>query len=191
MTKLQASIDNGAVLSPTISDGGQIIVTLEESAVGEFEISNDDNIQAILVPDNNEINVQIIGSGAKGKDGLNAYEMWLEDGNQGTIDDFFNSLKGVDGRNYIHPDSHSADMIIETEEKQFVSIEDKLRLSGYIHDQIMSSEIWIVSHTLDKYPSVSVVDTGGNLVFGDVEYINKAELKIFFNHEFSGKAYLN
>lgn len=148
-------------------------------------------LQATLAPDKNEINVQIIGSGPKGKDGLSAYEVWLENGNQGTIDDFFNSLKGADGGDYIHPDSHPADMIIETEEKQFISFNDKLKLSGYIHDQIMSSNVWIVNHTLDKFPSVSVVDTGGNLVMGDVEYITTSQLKISFNHEFSGKAYLN
>ena len=191
MTKLQANIDNDAILNPTISDSGQIIVTLGENAVGRFEISSDDNIQGALVPDNNEINVQIRPSGAKGKDGLSASEMWLEDGNQGTIDDFFNSLKGADGFNYIHPDSHSANMIIETEERQFISFDDKLKLSGYIHDQIMSSTVWIINHTLDKFPSVSVVDTGGNLVMGDVEYITTSQLKISFNHEFSGKAYLN
>lgn len=154
------------------------------------EIGNENNIQVNLSP-NNEINVQIVGSGPKGRDGLDAYEMWLAKGNEGTIDDFFDSLKGADGNNYIHPDTHSANMIIETEQKQFISLIDKLKLSGYIHDQIMSSKIWIVNHTLNKFPSVSVVDSGGNLVMGDVTYINTSQLKISFNYEFSGKAYLN
>lgn len=154
------------------------------------KIGNENNIQVNLSP-NNEINVQIVGSGPKGRDGLDAYEMWLAKGNEGTIDDFFDSLKGADGNNYIHPDTHSANMIIETEQKQFISLIDKLKLSGYIHDQIMSSKIWIVNHTLNKFPSVSVVDSGGNLVMGDVTYINTSQLKISFNYEFSGKAYLN
>jgi hypothetical protein len=136
----------------------------------------------------NEISVNIVGTGARG---LSAYEVWLKDGNNGTIEDFLQSLKGADGGAYIHPDFHSADIIEETEERQFISLEEKLRLSGYIHDQISSSQVWHVTHTLDKFPSVSVVDTGGNLVIGDVEYITTSELKISFNHEFSGKAYLN
>ena len=85
----------------------------------------------------------------------------------------------------------SADSIIETDEKQFISLADKLKLAGFIHDQIATSSTWVVNHTLDKFPSVSVVDTGGNLVMGDVEYISTSQLKIYFSYEFSGKAYLN
>lgn len=136
----------------------------------------------------NEISVNIVGIGARG---LSAYEIWLKNGNKGTIEDFLESLKGKDGGAYIHPDSHPADMIEETEERQFISLEEKLRLSGYIHDQIAPSRIWHVTHNLDKFPSVTVVDTGNNVVVGDIEYISREELKITFSYEFSGKAYLN
>lgn len=68
---------------------------------------------------------------------------------------------------------------------------DSLKASGFIHNQIASSKEWDIEHTLEKFPSVSVVDSGGNLVMGDVEYISKSRLKILFNYEFSGKAYLN
>lgn len=131
-----------------------------------------------------EINIQI----QSGSQGLSAYEIWLRAGNSGTEQDFVDSLKASE---YSHPDTHSANMIVETEEKQFISTTDKLKLSGFIHDQIASSEEWAVEHTLEKFPSVSVVDSGGNLVIGDVEYISKSRLKILFNYEFSGKAYLN
>lgn len=85
----------------------------------------------------------------------------------------------------------SAENIIETTEKQFVTLAQKSSISGFIHDQIAASNLWIVNHTLAKFPSVSVVDTGGNLVMGDVEYVSNSQLKIRFAHEFSGKAYLN
>lgn len=180
MTNIQSTI-----LESTVSQGVHFIVTL-----GEGDIGNKNNIQVNSSP-NNEINVQIIGSGPKGRDGLDAYEMWLAKGNEGTIDDFFNSLKGADGNSYIHPDTHSANMIIETEQKQFISSIDKLKLSGYIHDQIPSSKIWIVNHPLNKFPSVSIVDSGKNLVIGDIKYIDASNLEISFTCEFSGKAYLN
>jgi hypothetical protein len=32
-----------------------------------------------------------------GEDGLSAYQIWLEEGNKGTVDDFLESLKGEDG----------------------------------------------------------------------------------------------
>lgn len=126
--------------------------------------------------------------GEKGDKGLSAYEIWLRAGNSGTEQDFLDSLKASE---YSHPDTHSANMIVETEEKQFISRIDKLKLSGFIHNQIASSKEWDIEHTLEKFPSVSVVDSGGNLVIGDVEYISKSRLKILFNYEFSGKAYLN
>ena len=61
----------------------------------------------------------------------------------------------------------------------------------YIHEQIMSSSEWVISHGLGRYPSVTVVDSAGSVVYGSIEYISKNEILIFFTAEFSGKAYLN
>lgn len=68
---------------------------------------------------------------------------------------------------------------------------DKLRISGYIHTQILSSKTWIINHTLNKYPSVTIVDTSGNIVIGDVKYISNFQLEVNFNAQFSGVAYLS
>ena len=45
----------------------------------------------------NEINVDIIGTGARGKEGKSAYESWLDLGNEGTEQEYLASLKGDDG----------------------------------------------------------------------------------------------
>ena len=45
----------------------------------------------------NEINVDIIGTGARGKEGKSAYEIWIDLGNEGTEQEFLASLKGQDG----------------------------------------------------------------------------------------------
>ena len=45
----------------------------------------------------NEINVDIIGTGARGKEGESAYEIWLDLGNEGTEQEFLASLKGDKG----------------------------------------------------------------------------------------------
>lgn len=63
--------------------------------------------------------------------------------------------------------------------------------SGYVHIQIAAATTWDITHDLDKYPSVTVVDTGGNVVVGDVEYITTSHIRVHFSAEFSGKAYLN
>lgn len=42
-----------------------------------------------------EIKVSIIGTGARGREGKSAYEVWLEAGNVGTIEDFLNNMKDI------------------------------------------------------------------------------------------------
>lgn len=62
---------------------------------------------------------------------------------------------------------------------------------NYTHNQIAASSSWEITHNLGKHPSVSVVDSGGNWVVGDIAYTNENTLTINFTAAFSGKAYLN
>ena len=64
-------------------------------------------------------------------------------------------------------------------------------VSTYIHTQSSASSSWTINHNLDKYPSVSVVDSAGNKVIGDVEYTSRNSVVVSFCATFSGKAYLN
>ena len=61
----------------------------------------------------------------------------------------------------------------------------------YVHTQSVAASVWTITHNLDKYPSVTVVDSGENVVVGDVQYIDRNSLTVAFNGAFSGKAYLN
>lgn len=62
---------------------------------------------------------------------------------------------------------------------------------NYTHTQAVASTVWEVNHGLDKCPSVTVVDSAGNVVIGDVVYIDKNNVRITFVSAFSGKAYFN
>jgi len=62
---------------------------------------------------------------------------------------------------------------------------------NYVHNQVVASNTWSVSHNLNKYPSVTIVDSGENVVIGDVQYIDLNNIKITFTSTFSGKAYFN
>ena len=64
-------------------------------------------------------------------------------------------------------------------------------METYVHSQIASSVEWKIEHSLKRYPSVTVVDTGGNVVVGSVQYIDKNNIIILFTCEFSGTVYLN
>ena len=48
-----------------------------------------------------------------------------------------------------------------------------------------------ITHNLNKYPSVSVIDSVNNVVYTSVEYINLNRVKIYTTSIFSGKSYLN
>lgn len=61
----------------------------------------------------------------------------------------------------------------------------------YMHDQGVPSVTWTIQHNLDKRPSVTVVDTGGTVVIGEVEYLDSNNVVVTFNASFSGEAYLN
>ncbi len=62
---------------------------------------------------------------------------------------------------------------------------------GYIHDQGTPSDIWTITHNLNKYPAATVVDSANSEVIGEIQYTNLNTLTVTFSSPFSGKAYLN
>tara|TARA_R110000737_G_scaffold352113_1_gene396799 strand:+ start:375 stop:713 length:339 start_codon:yes stop_codon:yes gene_type:complete len=66
-----------------------------------------------------------------------------------------------------------------------------LGISTYTHDQGVPNTTWTIIHNLDKRPSVTVIDTAGSVVIGDISYVDNNEVEINFNASFGGKAYLN
>ena len=57
--------------------------------------------------------------------------------------------------------------------------------------QSTAAAVWTVIHDLDKFPSVTMVLSTGQVGNGDVTYINSNKLTITFAGDESGKAYLN
>ena len=64
-------------------------------------------------------------------------------------------------------------------------------LTTYVHDQLVPSDAWIIPHNLGRWPSVSVVDSSGAVVFGNVEYLSASAVRVTFSAAFGGTAYLN
>ena len=62
---------------------------------------------------------------------------------------------------------------------------------NYVYSQTVASDVWDIEHNLKKYPSVTIVDSGGNGVVGEVTYLSKDKVQVSFSAAFSGKAYLN
>lgn len=61
----------------------------------------------------------------------------------------------------------------------------------YVHDQALPSASWVIQHSLDRYPSATVVDSAGNTIICDVQYDSVDQITIRFSAAFSGRAYLN
>lgn len=61
----------------------------------------------------------------------------------------------------------------------------------YVHDQQTSSATWTVTHNMNKYPAVNIVDTANDIIMGEVKYNSLNQLTITFTAAISGKAYLN
>ena len=57
--------------------------------------------------------------------------------------------------------------------------------------QEVISKVWEIEHNMNKYPAVTIVDAGGNVLYTEVEYIDKNNLEVRFVASTSGKAYLN
>ena len=57
--------------------------------------------------------------------------------------------------------------------------------------QSSAATTWNITHNLGKFPSVSVVDSGNTIVYGDIVYTSENALTITFSAAFGGKAYLN
>ncbi len=53
------------------------------------------------------------------------------------------------------------------------------------------TDIVIVEHNLNKYPSVSVIDSAGDEVEGDIFYNSVSQLTVQFANTFSGKIICN
>lgn len=62
---------------------------------------------------------------------------------------------------------------------------------NYVHNQAIASAVWNVNHGLNKFCSVTIVDSAEDVVEGDITYIDSNNVTITFSAPFTGKAYFN
>ncbi|MBS9525895.1 hypothetical protein KI659_17880, partial [Litoribacter alkaliphilus] len=88
---------------PLLRRQAGMLVTVMDDGTGKyktFQLISQDTTNEL---ENNDNWVEFAPGGANpgtgsGQDGKSAFELWLEGGNQGTVDDFFASLKGEEGK---------------------------------------------------------------------------------------------
>jgi hypothetical protein len=82
---------------------------------------------------------------------------------------------------------------------QSIEILDKYSIVGlgtssdkhFVFQQNTPASSWVITHNLNKRPSVVVVDSAESVVVGEVEYNSDNQVTLTFAGAFSGKAYLN
>jgi hypothetical protein len=62
---------------------------------------------------------------------------------------------------------------------------------SYEHMQGSASNSWTITHNLGFKPNVTVIDSAGNIVEGEIAYTNTNSLTVSFQSAFSGNAYLS
>lgn len=62
---------------------------------------------------------------------------------------------------------------------------------NYVHVQGTAATVWEVVHNLNKFPSVTVIDSSGREVEGQIDHISYTHCTLTFSHSFAGKAYIN
>lgn len=62
---------------------------------------------------------------------------------------------------------------------------------AYHHTQSIASATWTINHNLGWYPNLTVQDSSGSVVEGEIAYTNSNTLTVTFTGAFSGDAYLS
>lgn len=97
--------------------------------------------------------------------------------------------------NCLYIDSQNGDVYVSGSSKWnfFGSIRpdpSQIESRSYSYTQVVPANLWTVTHNLNKYPSVSISDSAGNEIFGDVKYTSLNDITISFTCEITGTAYL-
>lgn len=72
-----------------------------------------------------------------------------------------------------------------------ITQEDVTGDKHYVHVQGPPQTTWTVTHNLNKKPSLTVIDSAGNMVVGKLTYVNLNILTILFASPISGEAICN
>lgn len=62
--------------------------------------------------------------------------------------------------------------------------------TSYLYIQETISNKWVITHNMNKFPSVTIIDENNSLIFTDVCYDNENQITINFSKEIKGKVYL-
>ena len=176
-------IINTNVMSTPTGYGGVIAVDVTNSGSGSTAIEVGTALQSAL--DNHaDFTASRDGSGVVTVTGLTTASPALENGTG-----FGVSIADVEITNEVlHTDTN-----VNIKFTPFSTILSNTGVNdkNYVHTQSSASATWVVTHNLGKNASVTVVDSAGTVVIGQVDYDSINQITLTFSGAFSGKAYFN
>ena len=130
-------------------------------------------------------------TGAQGTRGTQGVQGTVGAGTQGVQGTLGTGIQGTQGTAGLQGISGAAldntDDLTEGALNKYFTVE---RVS-YAHMQGSASNSWAITHNLGFKPNVTVIDSAGNIVEGEIAYTNSNSLTVSFQSAFSGNAYLS
>lgn len=93
-----------------------------------------------------------------------------------------------------------SDAKIQTEKEQRIAADADLQEQidnidvtddTFVYEQGIASDVWVITHNLNKYPSITLVDSAGTVFKAKEEYNSANQVTVYLNGATTGKAYLN
>ena len=63
--------------------------------------------------------------------------------------------------------------------------------NSYYATGVVAASSWTINHNLGYNPSVTIIDSAGNLSFGKITYLTSLSLQIDFNQNVTGSGYFS
>ena len=76
------------------------------------------------------------------------------------------------------------------EDENFISLDKPSKRSTYVHTQATPAKTWRITHNLEKFPSITVVDSALSEIHGDYRYVDDNTVELEFSSAITGKAFL-
>lgn len=126
--------------------------------------------------------------GPRGPEGASAYKVAVDAGFVGTEEEWLESLQGPEGPP--GPQGPEGPQGAQGPQGPPGPIGDLDNVAAVV-EQTEPSALWVIHHNLGFHPNATVIDSGGNEIDGDIDYVDNNILTLSFTSPFGGTAYLS
>lgn len=110
-----------------------------------------------------------------------------------TIDAEKNNIQNINVQNFKEGLVRENVRDVDSASNDYLVTEKAVALANdtFVFEQAEASDVWVVVHNLNKYPSVMLVDSAGTQFIAPVNYDSRNQLTVYINGRTTGKVLLN